>query len=285
MTFALFAAKREESGTVSYRYIRALDNAEIEGIERAINFCRQYGERLPIKIVFTTYSSFCELIDQLLSSRELQTKSILDAIHAQVSAFCLFWTLFIDHSKADLSSRFGKESGAYLRFVRASNEAYDRHPGYRLVDGLRNYVQHVGLPNIAVSKQVKGEPPAFAEASVDVQVSLVIQPLVAALVKRKEKKVLVADLESISSDTIDLVWYLNDAMSGFRYLVKVLGEIDGPELKQSATLLKSVLSETKGEFPAIQEIVIDHTSGKITSFNQIQFSDVLPLVTAVGEPQ
>jgi hypothetical protein len=54
--------------------------------------------------------------------------------------------LYLDHIRHDLNSIFGKGAGATKMVVQETNNQYDAKLGYRVMEALRNYVQHRGLP-------------------------------------------------------------------------------------------------------------------------------------------
>jgi hypothetical protein len=285
MIYGLYTMRRRSDGVVEQTYLREIDVSEFDRINNAIFFCRQYGDRLPIKIIFTTHESILRCVHTLPNVDGIDSRRLTDEIHAQLSAFCLFWTLFIDHAKSDLSRRFGKESAAYAAFLDACSSAYDAYPGYRLIDGLRNYVQHVRMPNVSVTVNRYLKPPDYAEEVLQVQLSLEVGNLLEALRVRGEKKLLQADLLKIQSGEVDLLGYLQSAMRGFRDLVATVGNIDGHELKQNATILKAILEEVGGEFPVIQGVSPQEMTrgSQSLSLKQLRFSDVIPLVMAVGD--
>ena len=59
--------------------------------------------------------------------------------------------LYLDQTAHAISLRFGKESQIYATFQQERKEQYDSSLSYRLMEALRNYVQHRGLPAHAIS--------------------------------------------------------------------------------------------------------------------------------------
>ena len=54
--------------------------------------------------------------------------------------------LYIDHVKHDLNSMYGAESEIGSHIIKEMRRQYDGRLGYRVMEALRNYVQHRGLP-------------------------------------------------------------------------------------------------------------------------------------------
>ncbi|MFT3870540.1 MAG: hypothetical protein QM715_18985 [Nibricoccus sp.] len=53
--------------------------------------------------------------------------------------------LFLDQTAHSVSSQFGAKSPEFLRLKRFKNDCYDKTSGYRIMEELRNHVQHAGL--------------------------------------------------------------------------------------------------------------------------------------------
>ncbi|HEX6038439.1 hypothetical protein [Longimicrobium sp.] len=73
--------------------------------------------------------------------------------------------LYIDHIQHDLNSIFGKASGRAEVAVQAMNYQYDVKLGYRVMEALRNYVQHRGLPIAGVLFGVMPDKPRVGFAA------------------------------------------------------------------------------------------------------------------------
>ncbi len=54
--------------------------------------------------------------------------------------------LYVDQTRHHISRIFGKISTQFQDVIDQFAEQYDKHLGYRVMDALRNYVQHKGLP-------------------------------------------------------------------------------------------------------------------------------------------
>jgi hypothetical protein len=79
---------------------------------------------------------------------------LTDSPHSVTRRLVNFLTtarLYIDHALHGLSQTCGKDSSISLAAKQAAVREYDAFFGYRVMDALRNYVQHRGLPTYAIS--------------------------------------------------------------------------------------------------------------------------------------
>jgi hypothetical protein len=58
--------------------------------------------------------------------------------------------LYLDQTDHGISGLFGDSSTELIRIKKFKNDLYDRNYGYRVMEALRNYVQHAGLPVHAI---------------------------------------------------------------------------------------------------------------------------------------
>ncbi len=117
-----------------------------------ITFPTRSNDRIAVQLVRSGYSAIKSAIkgvDGTTSSTEFQNST--STIYAATASFTFLWRLFFDHTFRDLSQRFGKESRQYQSITYAANRAFDTHFGYRLIDALRNYVQHNAMPPLSIT--------------------------------------------------------------------------------------------------------------------------------------
>ncbi len=109
--------------------------------------------------------------------------------------------LFLDHSLHHLSSIYGNDSKELEEIKKHRSEQYDNHLGYRVVEALRNYVQHRGFPIQSIkfnSKEASSAPKRKIKFSITpyiVTSSLEQDP--------KFKKSVIKDLKK-TGDKVDL---------------------------------------------------------------------------------
>ena len=64
----------------------------------------------------------------------------------------LIWRLIVDQAEHDLSSRFGDNSSQLASFRLARKNAYDSSSAYRVVEALRNLIQHREMPSLTLNR-------------------------------------------------------------------------------------------------------------------------------------
>jgi hypothetical protein len=89
-----------------------------------------------------------------------QTRALLiDGMHLvnrRVANLLTTTRLYLDQVPHDISSTFGKKADLVTAFREATNQEYDAHLGYRVMEELRNFVQHRSLPthNMGLSSTI-----------------------------------------------------------------------------------------------------------------------------------
>ena len=86
-------------------------------------------------------------------SDAMQERLSLDRLIANVLMSC---RLYIDQTSHGISTFFGSESEQMHQIKRFKNDLYDTHQGYRIMEALRNHVQHSGLPVHVILYQQRG---------------------------------------------------------------------------------------------------------------------------------
>lgn len=82
--------------------------------------------------------------------------------------------LYLDQSDHNLSHIFGDNSAELIKIKGFKNKLYDDHFGFRLIEALRNHVQHSALPLSAISyneKRVESKDGFFVQSSVVPKIS------------------------------------------------------------------------------------------------------------------
>ena len=216
---------------------------ELQEIREAIAFTRTYARRYTVQLVFSGRATFDQALAKLHQPlSDMATKSAAEELVVALVTFLMMWRLFLDQSRHDLSERFGDQSLNFTKFIDATRTAYDNHPGYRLVEGLRNYVQHVGMPDLDISTNSRqgnsGELPIVVEASVVLR----REGLLEYLRKYGGQRILRQDLEQQSSP-LPVIELLDDAMRAFEELVRFLIDIDSPDLISHLERIKALADE------------------------------------------
>lgn len=266
---SLYRASRN-SQALTLDEVRSVDPAEEQALQEAIRYCREYAERVPVRLVLVSRANLQEAVDRLQheDSRH-QTFRVAQQVDVALVSFLLMWRLFLDHVSHDLSQRFGKPSPEFDRFDQATHNAFDGHPGYRLVEGLRNYVQHVGLPPVTytVSRRrgTAGEPETVAEATVSLDRQKLVDWKKCSALLRKDL--------AAGQGPLPLLSLIDDAMEGFASLVAVVTQIDGPELAQHIELLQALVDEAAPDVPVLAEVSPGSVPGG-ANIKMIRFGDL-----------
>ncbi len=249
MPTVLGAFVRRPDGCVDVEQVRDITDQVLE-IKRAISYCRDYSDRNAAQLVRSGYSAVKSAIDGLGTQTTIQFRNGVSVIDATTASFTFLWRLFFDHTFRDLSQRFGKESEQYQSVIDATSKAFDNHFGYRLIDGLRNYIQHNAMPPLSVShsQQLDDNDKVPRER---ITITFHTSPLLEYLMDRNEKRPLQRDLRSLNEEDISFMELLDNAMLGFTTVVAAVTKVDAPELKRSISLLQGLIIETAPNFPEL----------------------------------
>jgi hypothetical protein len=233
--------------------IREVGDTELDEIQEAIKVVRARARPYTVQLVRTAWTTFDQTVVRLHGPLPGTTARVISSeIEVALVTLLLMWRLFLDHTRHDLSQRFGKPSSEYEKFETATNTAYDDHAGYRLLEGLRNYVQHVGMPGLHATANRRvgkaGEPAVVT----DVTIVLPRDRLLAYLRSSGGQRLLRQDLEQ-GTDPLPILDLLKDAMQAFEELVQVLIEIDSPKLMQSLRKIKSLFDEATPGMAALAD--------------------------------
>lgn len=90
-----------------------------------------------------------KVIDILGSARHLLNRRLVN--------FLTTSRLYLDQILHELSCTYGKESHQYLQIKSATRREYDSVLGYRVIEALRNHVQHQALPIWGITLPMKRE--------------------------------------------------------------------------------------------------------------------------------
>jgi len=85
----------------------------------------------------------------------MQFQDIIITLNRKLFNLLSACRLYLDHQRHSLSSRFGRDSQQYLAIKSVCRHQYDNRLGYRVMENLRNYTQHRGLPVRQISVKNK----------------------------------------------------------------------------------------------------------------------------------
>jgi hypothetical protein len=154
----------------------------------------------------------------------------------------LIWRLVLDQAEHDLSSRFGKASDQLARFRLARKNAYDTSTAYRVVEALRNLVQHREMPSLTLNRNetldhATGQPRTKLSYSFPAA-DLLNSPKCPARVKR--------EFRDTPETKLDLAIIVDQAMAAIQPVLIELVKVSMPQLISHITELRTIFSETSG---------------------------------------
>ncbi|MCL2024877.1 MAG: hypothetical protein FWG78_03790 [Coriobacteriia bacterium] len=142
------------SRIVAYQTKQPISESEFEAIERAKRYI-EYGLSIESKFNILL-DNYTELEKELLSTAAEYSvhhgraeRLLVEGIplfNRRVANLLTTARLYLDQIPHDLSSLYGKDSTQLKKFRVLTKSAYDSYIGYRVMELLRNYIQHRDLP-------------------------------------------------------------------------------------------------------------------------------------------
>lgn len=145
----------QQAGAVT-TFVRCVSAAEAEQIMAAASFCREYATMPTYRLLNSSFRVWQQTYDRAANAKKGEWDIALaeDLLGAFVG-WLLVWRLVLDQGAHDLSSRFGDTSEQLTKFRLATNNAYDSSREYRVIEALRNLVQHRGMPSLTLNRKEK----------------------------------------------------------------------------------------------------------------------------------
>jgi len=180
--------------------------------------------------------------------------------------------LYLDQTAHGLSSHFGKESDQLLAIKAFKNKLYDTHWGYRLMEALRNHVQHAGLlVHVICSRASRSEQ----KGSVHTEMRVFPKALVETLEADKEfKKQILIELKKGGSE-LDLRGPTREYLHCFVTLHKRIREL----IFQNISEARSYYSETVSKYSTIEGVNVQFPRLLELRGEDGTTSEEIPLVT------
>ena len=268
-------SSKPQTESKTWTYIRDLTPLEEGKVNDAITHCRRYARRVPVQLVYAGHRNLKHAVARFCDTSESRTdgRGRAQDVETALVGLLLFWRLCLDQVRADLSARFGKTSTQWATFVEATNRCYDESLGYRLAEGLRNFVQHVDMPGLTFARSAgRSRSGEYRTAS-----SCSIQLSPERLLNWKDcPRTLRNDL-AMSSQSLSVVDLIDDAITAFGQLTREIASIDEPELDAHLGVLQSLVDEADPDQPILCDI---SGLGDDPPFNLelTMFDDLLPLL-------
>lgn len=136
--------------------------------------------------------------------------------------------MYIDQSKHHIKNIYGDKSTFYKQIIDLQGAQYDQRLGYRVMEELRNYVQHRGIPihNVMFTRQmIEGDPSSHV-------LFQIVPKLQISVLKNDEKfkRRIIEELSSQNKDIVDLRPYIRDYIEGIVFVHERLREILQPDI-------------------------------------------------------
>jgi hypothetical protein len=134
-------------------FVRCVAADEAEQIKTAAAFCRKYATMPTHRLLNSSFMVWKQTFERVANAKkgELQLAATEELLGAFVG-WILVWRLVLDQAAHDLSSRFGSDSDQVNKFRTARKRAYDGSRAYRVVEALRNLVQHSEMPYLVLNR-------------------------------------------------------------------------------------------------------------------------------------
>lgn len=149
----LFRYKRLAPRRFHLESVRELTDAEYEQFTEATAYLNEsvLGPQEMLRIISTNLSEVDAFRTEMLARAERgesvrTTRPDTRELNRRVVNYLTSMRLFLDHTSKRLKRQYGKSSSQLAAFDAARTSAFDGSAAYRIVDELRNHVQHRGMP-------------------------------------------------------------------------------------------------------------------------------------------
>jgi hypothetical protein len=198
-------------------------------------------------LVLENYAEFeRELLNSSVSTmifRKEDWSSHIDEIHLINRRLINLLTtcrLYIDQTAHNICSIYGKDSEQEKVVERQKNLEYDSttQPGYRVMESIRNYVQHRELPVYGVRHNALSQGDTVKHTiEIDVNIKTLAED-------KKFKRKIIEELEKRSrGNSINLVPLVREYIASIGKIHLKIRDLIKPDLLQWETILQEVISE------------------------------------------
>ena len=169
-------------------------------------------------------------------------------VNRRIANFVTTARLYLDQVPHDFSKIYGRDSKHYKSFKQATSKEYDNVFGYRVMEALRNHVQHQSLPTHAIMF-----PATRDETSDPVSIRFGVVPLinVAALEDNpKFKKSVLVELQAISDSNnyANLLPFIREYAEAFGRIHQKVRDLTGGDLRLDDKLIKKFRAQAQKKF-------------------------------------
>jgi hypothetical protein len=232
----------------SVQYLRPLSEAESAAVRAAWSFFASWRFRSEIEPLLDAYQHWLNSLNLALGSARLGSRGNNSIAENALISFLLVWRMTLDQLANATSSRFGKDSKQWHAYQAGRKIAYDTYFGYRVVEAMRNQVQHQERP--ALTQEFKNysyicERCSKEHADLDLSITMHADWL---LKSGQCPRVLKTELEHPANAIIEIREAIRESMQGFDDLLYTLLMSDDKAQEHLAVLLQ-VFSEASPDVP------------------------------------
>jgi hypothetical protein len=243
-------------------YVRLLRDDEYTFIERGDRYFRGGLARPPVAALSTAYDNWQGRFSWAEGwARELgpMPESL---ISEPLVAFLLTWRMTLDQLASGVSDRFGSNSLQWEALTTARHRAYDRSSSYRVVEFMRNRVQHQQMPPISCSRirSPEGDRPRLA----------VTVPAAWLLESSNCPRLLRADLTRSKITTIDMNSVISEAFQAFEDVLRALFLVEDTCAPRYLEAYQELAEETAPAAPVVAHQWFDENNNPRMIFDPVQ---------------
>ncbi len=232
-----------QSAGATTSFVRCVSADEAEQIKAVASFCRKYATMPTYRLLNSSFRVWQQTFDRPANAQKGQwDPALVEDLLGAFVGWLLIWRLVLDQAEHDLSSRFGHSSDQLAKFRLARNNAYDGSSAYRIVEALRNLVQHREMPSLHLTRageldRATGKPTTKVSYRFPVS-DLLNSPKCPATVKKQFRDKPEMELE--------LPTIVDQAMAAVQPVFIELVNFSVPELITYITQLRAIFIEASG---------------------------------------
>lgn len=232
-----------QSAGATTTFVRCVDTDEAEQIKAAASFCRKYATMPNYRLLNSAYRVWQQTLDRAANVQRGQWQpALIEELMGAFVGWLLIWRLILDQAPHDLSSRFGKGSEQLAKFRLVRITAYDNSGAYRVVEALRDLVQHREMPSLQLRRveeldRATGQRVSTVYCRFPVS-DLLNSPKCPATIKK--------DFRDNPEAELDLPAIIAEAMAAMNSVLLQLVKISLPELNTYISQLRKIFAEASG---------------------------------------
>jgi hypothetical protein len=141
--------------------LRAMSDPEMEAITTSLSAVRAHMNHTAADLLIGGQEQLLTAVSSLPLNGgpgSLGGPKTVNRVAVPLASWVLIWGMFLDHALHDVSSKYPDSPERPDALREALRRALDTHPGYRMIEGLRDYVAHRGMPPVTIQRKVHRGP-------------------------------------------------------------------------------------------------------------------------------